>query len=69
MKIVTQTQLKHFADIHLVSPLELLLVKIKVSTESAHGEQRAQERRFVSCQRGAAGVLLVLSLQLGQGSW
>lgn len=54
---------------YLVGPLELLLVKVKVSTESAHGEERAQQRGLVRHQRGAGWVLLVLSLQPGQSSW
>lgn len=54
---------------YLVGPLELLLVKVKVSAESAHGEERAQQRGLVSRQRGAVWVLLVLSLQPGQSSW
>lgn len=53
---------------NLVGTLELLLVKIKVSAESPHSEEGAQECGFVSCQGGAVRVLLVLSLQLGQSS-
>lgn len=59
----------HSAGVYLVRTLELLLVKIKVSTESPNSEQGAQECRFVSCQRGAVGVLLVLSLQLSKSSF
>lgn len=54
---------------HLVRTLELFLVKIKVSTQSPDSEERAQERRFVSCQGGAAGVFLVLGLEFCQRSY
>lgn len=56
-------------DFYLVGTLELLLVKIKVSTESPHSKQRAQESRFVSNQSGTIGVLLVLCLKFCKSSY
>lgn len=57
------------AHVYLAGALELLLVKIKVSTQSPHSKQWAQESRFVSHQSGAVGVLLVLGLEFCQSSY
>lgn len=54
---------------YLVGSFKLLLVKVKVSTESAYCEERAQQCGLVCHQRGAVWILLVLSLQPGQSSW
>lgn len=65
-KLVLQIEVKYVGVVYLVSTLEFFLVKVKVSTQSPHSEQRTQQCRFITCQSGAAGVLLVLCLQLGQ---
>lgn len=57
------------AAVYLASALELLLIIIKVSAESPHSEEWAQESRFVGSQGDTGGVLLVLGLQFCKSSY
>lgn len=54
---------------YLAGTLELLLVKVKVSTQSTNREQRAQQCGLVRHQGGTVGVLLVLGFEFGQGTY
>ena len=54
----------HQLQCYLVGALELLQIKIKMSGQGTHSEERSQQERLVCYQRCAVRILLMLNLQL-----
>lgn len=61
--------IKHQLQPYLVGALELLQIKIKVSGQGTHCEERSQQERLVCDQRRAVRILMMLNLQLVKCTW
>lgn len=48
---------------HLIGALELLQIKIKMTCQGTHSEERSEQERLVRCQSRTVGILLMLNLQ------
>lgn len=54
---------------YLVGSLKLLQIKIKVSGQGTHSEERSQQERFVCYQCCAIWIFMMLNLELVKCTW